>query len=163
MNESLQKVLDELSVPKSENPKFVIDYAGITKILPHRHPFLFVDGVLEVEQGKSIAGLKNYSFNEHFFVGHFPQEPVAPGVLQIEALAQISCILVALSVEGVQNKRPAFTGIEEAKFRKPVRPGHAMVLKAELQKMKRGFAILNTRGEIDGEVAVEAVIKAAMV
>jgi len=158
-----EKISDNYDLPPSENPTFLIDYAGVLKILPHRHPFLFIDGVVSFEKGKSIVGQKNFSFNEHFFVGHFPQEPVAPGVIQIEALAQISCILVALSIDGVQGKRPAFTGIENAKFRKPVRPGNIMTLKAELEKFRRGFAILSCLGEVNGEVAVEAIIKAAMV
>jgi len=148
---------------KSDNPAFIMDYAGILKVLPHRYPFLLVDGIAAFEKGKSIEGRKNVSFNEPFFSGHFPGEPVMPGVLQIEALAQISCILVALSFpEESAGKRPAFAGIEEARFRKPVRPGHILVLKAELEKYRRGFAVLRTRAEIDGEPAAEAIINASM-
>jgi 3-hydroxyacyl-[acyl-carrier-protein] dehydratase len=144
--------------------KFVIDYAGILKALPHRFPFLLVDGVLELDKGKSIVAQKNVSFNEPFFSGHFPSDPVMPAVLQVEALAQASCILVALSfAEESAGKRPAFAGISEARFRKPVRPGHVLILKAELEKYRRGFAVLKTRAEIDGEVVAEAGITAAMV
>jgi 3-hydroxyacyl-[acyl-carrier-protein] dehydratase len=152
------------AIPKSENPRFVIDFAGILKVLPHRYPFLLVDGIVSFDKGKSIVGQKNVSFNEPFFAGHFPSEPVMPGVLQIEALAQISCILVALSFpEETAGKRPAFAGIEEARFRKAVRPGHILTLTGELEKYRRGFAIVKTRAEIDGELVAEAIIKASMV
>ena len=149
---------------KSENPKFIMDFAGILKVLPHRYPFLLVDGIVAFEQGKSIVGQKNVSFNEPFFAGHFPGEPVMPGVLQIEALAQVSCILVALSYpEDSAGKRPAFAGIDEARFRRAVRPGHVLTLKGELEKYRRGFAVVRTRAEIDGDVVAEAIIKASMI
>lgn len=149
---------------KSDNPKFLMDYAGILKVLPHRYPFLLVDGIVAFEKGKSIIGQKNVSFNEPFFMGHFPEEPVMPGVLQIEALAQVSCILVALSFpEDSAGKRPAFAGIEEARFRRPVRPGHILTLIGELEKYRRGFAVVKTRVEIEGELVAEAIIKASMV
>ena len=152
------------SLPKSENPKFILDYAGILKVLPHRYPFLLVDGITAFEKGKSIAGAKNVSFNEPFFAGHFPSEPVMPGVLQIEALAQISCILVFLSFpEESAGKRPAFAGIEEARFRRPVRPGHILTLEGELDKYRRGFAVIKGKPSVDGELVAEAVIKASMV
>jgi beta-hydroxyacyl-ACP dehydratase FabZ len=150
--------------PKSENPKFVLDFAAILKILPHRYPFLLVDGITSFEPGKTIVGQKNVSFNEPFFAGHFPNEPVMPGVLQIEALAQLSCILVALSYpEEATGKRPAFAAVEECRFRRPVRPGHILTLKGELDKYRRGFAVVKTRAEIDGELVAEAIIKAQMV
>jgi 3-hydroxyacyl-[acyl-carrier-protein] dehydratase len=152
------------SLPKSENPKFILDYAGILKVLPHRYPFLLVDGITAFEKGKSIAGVKNVSFNEPFFAGHFPGEPVMPGVLQIEALAQLSCMLVFLSFpEESAGKRPAFAGIEEARFRRPVRPGHVLSLAGELDKYRRGFAVIKARAAVDGDLVAEAVIKASMV
>ncbi len=142
----------------------VLDYRGILNTLPHRFPFLLIDGVTAFEAGKSLTGFKNVSFGEPFFSGHFPEDPVMPGVLQIEALAQACCLLVALSFpEDGAGKRPAFAGINEARFRKPVRPGHVLVLHAELEKYRRGFATLKTRAEVNGELAVEAGIIAAMV
>ncbi len=153
---------NKINLPKSENSELIIDYKGITQLIPHRYPFLFVDGVCEYEKEKSIKGIKNFTYNEEFFQGHFPQEPVVPGVIQIEALAQISCILVALSFD-VEGKRPAFTSIDGAKFKKPVRPGDTLILTATLERYRRGFAVFNTKALLRGEVATEAVIKAAMI
>lgn len=157
--------MSDTTIPfHSQGSKFVLDYAGILKALPHRYPFLLIDGVTAFEKGRSLVGIKNVSFNEPFFSGHFPSDPVMPGVLQIEALAQACCLLVALSFpEDAAGKRPAFAGVNEARFRKPVRPGHVLTLHAELEKYRRGFATLKTRAEIDGEVASEAGIIAAMV
>jgi 3-hydroxyacyl-[acyl-carrier-protein] dehydratase len=141
-----------------------LDYAGILRAIPHRHPFLFVDAVKVWEKGKSIEAVKNVSFGDDFFQGHFPAEPVMPGVLQIEALAQACCILIALSFpEDAAGKRPAFAGIEEARFRKPVRPGDILHLHADLTQYRRGFATFNARAEVRGEKVCDAVIKAAMI
>ncbi len=149
---------------KGSHSGFIIDFAGILGILPHRYPFLLVDGIVSLEKEKSIVGQKNVSFNEPFFAGHFPSEPVMPGVLQIEALAQVSCILVMVSFpEEAAGKRPAFAGIDEAKFRKPVRPGDILMLHAELEKFRKGFALLKAWGEVNGNKVVEASIKASMV
>ncbi|MBF0430607.1 MAG: 3-hydroxyacyl-ACP dehydratase FabZ [Fibrobacteria bacterium] len=150
-------------IPKSENPELLIDYAGILKLLPHRYPFLLVDGIMSFEKEKTITGLKNITFNEEFFNGHFPQEPVMPGVLQIEALAQVSTVLIALSFEEAKGKRPAFAGIDDAKFKSPVRPGDTLHLHAELLKMRRGFAMVKTYAEVRGKMVAQATIKAAMV
>lgn len=155
--------LPALGLKPSANPRFVLDYSAITALLPHRYPFLLVDGIIGYEKEKSITAQKNVTFNEPFFAGHFPGEPVMPGVLQVEALAQVSCLLVYLSYAEAAGKRPAFAGIEECRFRRPVRPGDILVLKAEVDKYRRGFAVLRTRAEVNDEVAAEALIKASMV
>jgi 3-hydroxyacyl-[acyl-carrier-protein] dehydratase len=141
-----------------------LTYVDILNILPHRYPFLFVDGVTRFEKGVRLEGYKNVSFNESFFSGHFPNDPVMPGVIQIEALAQAACILIGLSFpEDAQGKRPAFAGIEEARFRKPVRPGDTLRLIVVLEKYRRGFAIVKAQAEVGAEVVCEATIKATMV
>ncbi len=141
-----------------------LDLAGILKVIPHRRPFLFVDSVESWVKGKSIVATKTLSLQDEFFAGHFPAEPVMPGVIQIEALAQACCLLIALSFpEDAAGKRPAFVGIEEARFRKPVRPGDVLRLHAELTAYRRGFATFAARAEVNGEKVCETVIKAAMV
>ncbi len=153
-----------MSEPTPEASALTLDYAGILQILPHRYPFLFIDGVTRIDKGLRIEAFKNVSFNDGFFSGHFPADPVMPGVLQIEAMAQACCILIALSFpDEAVGKRPAFAGIEEARFRRPVRPGDQLRLIADLEKYRRGFAILKARAEVGGELAAEATIKATMV
>lgn len=131
-------------------------------MLPHRHPFLFVDRLLEFEEGKRAVGLKLASFGEPHFVGHFPADPVMPGVIQIEALAQVATILVMLSHD-VEGKRPAFLGIDKARFRRAVRPGDSLRLEVELVSFRRNMATVQSRILVDGQVSCEAELMATMV
>jgi len=131
-------------------------------VLPHRHPFLFVDRLLEFEEGKRAVGLKLASFGEPHFVGHFPADPVMPGVIQIEALAQVATILVMLSHD-VEGKRPAFLGIDKARFRRAVRPGDSLRLEVELVSFRRNMATVQSRILVDGQVSCEAELMATMV
>ena len=141
-----------------------LDYAAILKAIPHRPPFLFVDSVPALEKGKRIEAVKNVSFGDDFFIGHFPGEPVMPGVIQLEALAQACCILIALSYpEESAGKRPAFAGMEEVRFRKPVRPGDILHLHVDLIQFRRGFATFTTHADVNGEKVCEAIIKATFV
>jgi len=139
----------------------MLDVNEIMKILPHRPPFLLVDRIVEMEAGKRIVGLKNVSINEPFFPGHFPGHPVMPGVLIIESMAQVACVLAILSSdESVRSKVTYFTGIDSAKFRKPVFPGDQLRLEVEAVNCKRGIWYFNGRAYVDGKLVTEAELKA---
>jgi len=110
----------------------MISIKEIMEVLPHRYPFLLVDKVTELEEGKRAVGIKNVTINEHFFQGHFPGNPIMPGVLIVEALAQVSGVLAFKS--GVKGKQTYFLSIEKAKFRKPVLPGDQLRLEVTVQR-----------------------------
>lgn len=137
-----------------------IDIEGIIKRLPHRFPFLLVDRVLSLTPGKSITALKNVSFNEAHFVGHFPQYPVMPGVLVIEALAQAGGVLAWESAQADDRSVEILylAGLEEVRFKQPVTPGDQLILKADLEKVRRGLWRFACIAEVDGRLAAEARI-----
>jgi 3-hydroxyacyl-[acyl-carrier-protein] dehydratase len=118
-----------------------LDIHAVLKLLPHRYPFMLVDRVLELKAGESIRALKNVTYNEPFFPGHFPGRPVMPGVMIIEALAQAAGILTFVSSNIVPHEetRFYFVGIDKARFRKPVEPGDQLVLTARLERSLRGI------------------------
>ncbi|REJ75915.1 MAG: 3-hydroxyacyl-[acyl-carrier-protein] dehydratase FabZ [Acidobacteria bacterium] len=134
------------------------DINEIREILPHRYPFLMVDKIIELEPRVRIVGVKQVTANEHFFEGHFPEAPVMPGVLQIEALAQVGAILALREFEGRKNLIPFFSGIEKARFRKPVVPGDTLLL--EVTALRIGSRVQKMRGEakVDGAITAEAEI-----
>ena len=137
-----------------------IDIEGIIARLPHRFPFLLVDRVLSITAGKSIVALKNVSFNEAHFVGHFPQYPVMPGVLVVEAMAQAGGVLAWESAQAEERSVEILylAGLEDVRFKQPVRPGDQLILKAELEKFRRGFWRFNCAAEVGGNVVAEAKI-----
>ncbi len=116
----------------------MLENTDIQKIIPHRYPFLLVDRIDELEEGKKAVGIKNVTFNEPFFQGHFPGNPIMPGVLIIEALAQVGAVAI-LSIEENRGKLGVFTGIDKVRFRKQVKPGDVLRLEAELTAFKRGM------------------------
>jgi len=136
----------------------ILDSVGIQEILPHRYPFLLVDKIIELEPRVRIVGIKQVTANEHFFAGHFPGTPVMPGVLQIEALAQVGAILALREFEDRDAKIPFFTGIQEAKFRTPVVPGDTLTL--EVTALRIGSKVQKMKGvaSVDGRVSAEAII-----
>ncbi|MDD5334192.1 MAG: 3-hydroxyacyl-ACP dehydratase FabZ [Rhodoferax sp.] len=142
----------------------MMDIHKILKQLPHRYPFLLVDRVLEIDKGKSIKALKNVTINEPFFEGHFPNRPVMPGVLMLEALAQASALLSfdALNASPDEQMIYYFAGMEGVRFRRPVEPGDQLILEAELVRMKAGIFKFKTRALVGDEVAVEAELTCAM-
>jgi 3-hydroxyacyl-[acyl-carrier-protein] dehydratase len=139
--------------PKPAAP--VMDIDQIIAIMPHRYPFLLVDRVLELEEEKRVVGIKNVTYNEHFFTGHFPVSPVMPGVLILEALAQLSGILLLKRA-----KKPGalayFLAIDRARFRRAVRPGDQLRLESEVITMKSRLLKVRAKALVDGKVAAEA-------
>ncbi len=137
-----------------------MDIDEIQKLLPHRYPFLLIDRVLEFREGESLVGIKNVSINEPFFQGHFPEKPVMPGVLILEALAQATGLL-AFRTESRGARRDSlyyFVGIDKARFKRPVGPGDQLRLSVDLVKTKRGIWVFDTEASVDGNIAATAVI-----
>lgn len=135
----------------------VLDIEAIRDILPHRYPFLLVDRIVEMEEER-IVGIKNVTVNEPFFPGHFPDFPVMPGVLIIESMAQVAGVLVLKSIPDRHSKLVLLASVEEAKFRRPVRPGDQ--LRIEMRMERRKATVVKMRGEatVDGAVVAEAVV-----
>ena len=141
----------------------MMEIGAILDILPHRYPFLLVDRILEIEKGKRAVGLKNVTVNEPFFQGHFPGRPIMPGVLILEAMAQVGGVLLLHDIENRHEKLIYFTGIEQAKFRRPVVPGDQLRLDVEILKLRSWTCKLRATATVEGQLASEAVILSAMV
>ena len=147
------------------NPKqpSLLDIHQISKRLAHRYPFLLVDKIIQLDN-KSVTGVKNVTANEHFFQGHFPENPVLPGVLQIETMAQTGGILVLNTVPDPENYWTYFLGVEKAKFRRMVIPGDTMIIKCELSTpIKRGIAKMNGKAFVGDNVVCEAEMTARII
>jgi len=140
----------------------MLDNIDIQNIIPHRYPFLLVDKIIEMEPGKKAVGIKNVTINEPFFEGHFPGNPIMPGVLQIEALAQVGAVAV-LSLEEFKGKLALFTGLDNVKFRRQVVPGDTLRLEVEMVNFRRGIGKGEAVAYVDDEVACKATIKFAVV
>ena len=130
----------------------------IKEVLPHRYPFLLVDRVIELEIGKRIVGIKNVTIGEGFFQGHFPGEPIMPGVLILEALAQVGAVLVLKELKA-EGQVVLFAGMDNVSFRKKVVPGDQLRLEADVDRMRPPFGRFKTRALVDGELAAEAIMK----
>ncbi|HEX8180078.1 MAG TPA: 3-hydroxyacyl-ACP dehydratase FabZ [Pyrinomonadaceae bacterium] len=140
----------------------LLDARAIQALLPHRYPFLLVDRIVELVPKERIVGVKQVTINEPFFQGHFPGAPVMPGVLVVEALAQVGAILALREMTDREHKLVLFTGIETARFRQPVVPGDTLML--EVTALRIGSRIQRMRGEakVEGKLVAEAVIMSAV-
>lgn len=134
-----------------------LEAADIMRIIPHRYPFLLIDRVLELEPGKRVVAIKNVTANEPQFTGHFPERPIMPGVLMVEALAQAGAVAV-LSLAEYHGKLALFAGIDECRFRRTVLPGDQLTLTVELEKLRGAFGRAKAVARVGDEIAVEATI-----
>jgi 3-hydroxyacyl-[acyl-carrier-protein] dehydratase len=141
----------------------MIDIGEILNILPHAYPFLLVDRIVEMEPGKRIVGIKNVTYNEPFFPGHFPGRPIMPGVLIIEAMAQTAGVLAFKSLPPEDQKRPVyFLGIDNVRFRKPVIPGDQLRLELEITKHRQAIWGFKGKALVDGKLVTEAELLAML-
>ena len=144
--------------------KLPIEVREIQNFLPHRFPFLLLDRVIAAEPGKSLTAIKNVTFNEQFFQGHFPESPVMPGVLIVEAMAQACGVLAVMSQgssERRENEITLFAGLDNVRFKRQVIPGDQLVFEVELLQSKRGIGKFKAVAKVDGQVAAEAEIMCA--
>ncbi len=146
-----------MATPETEK-RIVYGITDIMKFLPHRYPFLLVDRIVELEADKRIVGLKNVTINEQFFQGHFPGAPVMPGVLIIEAMAQVAGVMIYRDLPDRERKLIYFTGIENAKFRRPVLPGDQLRIEMELLNRRHSFGKMQGRATVEGKLVAEAVV-----
>lgn len=137
-----------------------MDSAQIMRLLPHRYPMLLVDRVIEVVQGERIVGIKNVTVNEPFFQGHFPGHPIMPGVLLVEAMAQVGGLLLLDEIEDPEEKVLYFMTMDRVKFRRPVTPGDTITLEAEVLQLRGEVCKMRGQASVEGNIAAEAEFKA---
>ena len=141
----------------------ILDVTEIQKILPHRYPFLFVDAIVEMERLKRVVGIKNVTINESHFQGHFPGQPIMPGVLIIESMAQTGGLLLLQEVPDRENKLLYFVAVDGARFRRPVVPGDQLRVEMTVISWRGDFCKLEGRATVDGQLAAEATLMCKMV
>jgi 3-hydroxyacyl-[acyl-carrier-protein] dehydratase len=140
-----------------------LDIGQIMDYLPHRYPFLLIDRVVELERAKRIVAIKNVTINEPFFTGHFPGYPIMPGVLVVEAMAQAGCILLLAEVADRESKLVVFTGIDGAKFRRPITPGDQLRLEVDVLSFRPRAGRMEGKAYVDGKLACQATLTCAVV
>jgi 3-hydroxyacyl-[acyl-carrier-protein] dehydratase len=143
--------------PRKPSDMTTIDIMRIMEMIPHRYPFLLIDRVIELKADKHVVGLKNVTINESFFQGHFPRQPVMPGVLIIEAMAQTAAVLVVETLEGAAaGKLVYFMSVEDARFRKPVFPGDTLRIRVEKLRSRANVWKFSARVQVEDRLAAEA-------
>lgn len=153
-----------MTIKAVENPRIEIDAVELMTLLPHRHPFLLIDRLTDVVLGESATGIKGVTMNEHFFVGHFPNRPIMPGVLIVEAMAQTAGALVVKSMGGApKNKLVYFMSVENCKFRRPVLPGVLLRIPVVKDRQRGNVWKFNGKALVDGHVMAEATFTAMIV
>jgi 3-hydroxyacyl-[acyl-carrier-protein] dehydratase len=140
-----------------------IDIQEIMGVLPHRYPFLLIDRIVEFEPTKRLVAIKNVTFNEEFFQGHFPGHPIMPGVLQVEAMAQAGGIIIMSETPDRESKLVVFTGIERAKFRRPVVPGDQLRIEVTVLSFRPRAGRIEGRATVDGKLVCEAILTCQVV
>ncbi len=139
------------------------DIQEILDLLPHRYPFLLIDRVVEFEPAKRLVAIKNVTINEPFFQGHFPGHPIMPGVLVIEAMAQAGAIIMMSAIPDREKKLAVFTGIERAKFRRPVTPGDQLRIEVDVLAFKSRLGRMEAKAFVDGKLACQAILTCQIV
>jgi 3-hydroxyacyl-[acyl-carrier-protein] dehydratase len=158
--------MSDLVQPVAENEaptKTTLDIGEILAILPHRYPFLLIDRVIDIVRKKRIVAIKNVTVNEPFFTGHFPNYPIMPGVLIVEAIAQAGGALLLTEIPDRDNKLMVFTGIQQAKFRKPVVPGDQLRIEVDVIVWRSTAVKMQGRALVDGKLACEATVTCQVV
>ena len=156
---------ETLTEPQATDPatKQTLDIVEIMAILPHRYPFLLIDRVVEIERKQRIVAIKNVTANEPHFVGHFPHYPIMPGVLMVEAIAQAGGALLLTEIPDRDSKLMVFTGIEQAKFRRPVTPGDQLRIEVTVINWRTSAVKMRGVATVDGKVACEATVTCALI
>lgn len=161
MADTTQVITDSAATPQT------LDINDIFRILPHRYPFLLIDRVIEIQRKQRIVAIKNVTINEPFFAGHFPAQPIMPGVLICEAIAQAGGALLLTEVEDRSDKLIMFTGIERAKFRRPVLPGDQLRIEVEVKGWRAAARMIAVRMQgiafVDGKRVAEAIVSCQLV
>jgi 3-hydroxyacyl-[acyl-carrier-protein] dehydratase len=141
----------------------IMNIGQIMEFLPHRYPFLLIDRIIEIERSKRIVAIKNVTINEPFFVGHFPDYPIMPGVLVVEAMAQAGCVLLLNEVPDREKKLVLFSGIDGAKFRRPITPGDQLRLEIDVISFRSRGGKMQGKAYVDGKLVCEATLTCAVV